>query len=196
MEFRFRQLLRIAPTAGLVTLIQVSVMGVLGYEAGRLLGWTPMESVFTGAILSISSTTIVAKAFEEQEVNPRVRELCFGVLLAEDLMAIVLLALLTAAAAGEAFSLRSFSITGGRLLLFLTVLIAIGMCYRAVRHPGGGAAGTSRNADDQLDWNLLRLRDGGRARKLFSRAGCVSGRLAGGGVGSGRHGRASGCADS
>jgi len=128
MEFRFRQLLRIAPTAGLVTLIQVSVMGVLGYEAGRLLGWTPMESVFTGAILSISSTTIVAKAFEEQEVNPRVRELCFGVLLAEDLMAIVLLALLTAAAAGEAFSLRSFSITGGRLLLFLTVLIAIGMC--------------------------------------------------------------------
>ncbi|MGO9060821.1 MAG: cation:proton antiporter [Candidatus Binataceae bacterium] len=128
MEFKFRDLLRLAPTAGLVTLIQVTAMIVLGYEAGRLLGWTPMESVFTGAILSISSTTIVAKAFEEQEVNPRVRELCFGVLLAEDLVAIVLLALLTAAAAGEAFSLRSFYITGGRLLLFLAVLIAIGLC--------------------------------------------------------------------
>ena len=128
LEFKLRRLLSLAPTAGLVTLIQVAVMLGLGYGAGRLLGWTPMESVFTGAILSISSTTIVAKAFEEQEIDARVRGLCFGILLAEDLVAIVLLALLTAAAAGEALSLRSFSITGGRLLLFLTALIVIGLC--------------------------------------------------------------------
>jgi len=100
---------------------------VLGYGAARLLGWTRMEAVFTGAIVSISSTTIVAKAFEEQRVETRVRELSLGILLAEDLVAIVLLALLTAAAAGEAFTLHSFSVTGGRLLLFLTILIAIGI---------------------------------------------------------------------
>src|SRR5271156_4252467 len=92
LEFRLRRLLSLAPTAGLITLIQVAIMMGLGYEAGRLLGWTLMESVFTGAILSISSTTIVAKAFEEQGVDARVRGLCFGILLAEDLVAIVLLA--------------------------------------------------------------------------------------------------------
>jgi CPA2 family monovalent cation:H+ antiporter-2 len=127
LEFKFRRLIRLAPTAGLVTLVQVALMISLGYVAGRLMGWTPMESVFTGAIISISSTTIVAKAFEEEKVETRVRELSFGVLLAEDLTAIVLLALLTAAAAGSAFSLHSFSVTGGRLLVFLAALIAVGM---------------------------------------------------------------------
>jgi monovalent cation:H+ antiporter-2, CPA2 family len=114
----------------------------LGYGAGRLLGWTPMESVFTGAILSISSTTIVAKAFEEQEVDTHVRGLCFGILLAEDLVAIVLLALLTAAAAGEALSLRSFSATGGRLLLFDRA-DCDWLVHRALRYPGGSALGSS-----------------------------------------------------
>src|SRR5689334_15208809 len=63
LEFRFRRLAKLAPTAGLVTLIQVAVMVTLGYAAARLMGWTQMEAVFTGAIISISSTTIVAKVF-------------------------------------------------------------------------------------------------------------------------------------
>src|SRR5260370_20223861 len=127
LEFRFRRLLRLAPTAGIITLMQVATMIALGYGAARLLGWTPMEAVFTGAIVSISSTTIVAKAFAEEQVDDRLRELSFGVLVAEDLTAIVMLALLTAAAAGQAFSLHSFAVTGQRLLVFLAVLIAGGM---------------------------------------------------------------------
>ncbi|HKD65903.1 MAG TPA: cation:proton antiporter [Candidatus Binataceae bacterium] len=127
LEFRFRRLAQIAPTAGLVTLIQVGAMIALGYAVARLMGWTPMESLFTGAIVSISSTTIVAKAYEELAVDTRVRELSFGVLLGEDLVAIVLLALLTAAAGGQAFSLHAFSATGGRLLLFMAILIVAGL---------------------------------------------------------------------
>lgn len=127
LEFRFRRLIRLAPTAGLVTMVQVATMIVLGYAAARLIGWTPMEALFTGAIVSISSTTIVAKAFAEEQVDERVRELSFGILLAEDLTAIVLLAVLTAAAAGQAFSLHSFAITGGHLIAFLAVLIVGGM---------------------------------------------------------------------
>ena len=42
--------------------------------AGALLGWTPIESLFTGAIVAISSTTIIAKAFDEQGVRGRLRE--------------------------------------------------------------------------------------------------------------------------
>jgi CPA2 family monovalent cation:H+ antiporter-2 len=126
LEFRFRRLIKLAPTAGLVTMIQVAAMILLGYAAARLMGWTPMEAVFTGAIVSISSTTIVAKVFEEHSIDTRVRELSFGVLLGEDLVAIILLAVLTAAAAGQALTLHSFSITGARLLTFLVFLAALG----------------------------------------------------------------------
>jgi monovalent cation:H+ antiporter-2, CPA2 family len=126
LEFRIRRLAQLAPTAGLVTLMQVTAMFGLGYGAARWMGWTPMESLFTGAIVSISSTTIVAKAFEEREVDARVRELSFGVLLAEDVTAIVMLALLTAVASGQGASLHSFSLTGEHLLAFLVILIALG----------------------------------------------------------------------
>jgi CPA2 family monovalent cation:H+ antiporter-2 len=129
LEFRFRRLAQLAPTAGLVTLIQVATMIVLGFCAARAMGWTPMEAVFTGAIVSISSTTIVAKAFEEQKIEDRVRELSFGILLAEDLVAIILLAVLTAAAAGQTFTLQSFAATGGRLLAFVALLIAVGLLF-------------------------------------------------------------------
>ena len=127
LEFRFRRLAQLAPTAGLVTLMQVATMILLGYTAARLMGWTPMEAVFTGAIVSISSTTIVAKAFEEQAVETRVRELSFGVLLAEDLVAIILLAVLTTAVGGERFTLSTFADTGLRLLGFLAVIIIVGL---------------------------------------------------------------------
>jgi CPA2 family monovalent cation:H+ antiporter-2 len=126
LEFRFRRLLNLAPTAGLLTLVQVATMMVLGYAAGRAMGWTPMESLFTAAIVSISSTTIVAKAFEEQSIDSRVRELSLGILLAEDLVAIILLAVLSTAAGGEQLTLLSFSLTGVRLVAFLTALAAVG----------------------------------------------------------------------
>ena len=81
LEFNFRRLMRLAPTAGLVALIQVAAMIGLGYLVGRLMGWTPWESLVTGAIISISGAVIVAKAFEEVRVDSRVRELVFGVVL-------------------------------------------------------------------------------------------------------------------
>src|SRR5688500_384979 len=49
LEFDLRRLFRAAPTAGVTALIQCSVMTWLGYVAGRLLGWTSMESIFAGA---------------------------------------------------------------------------------------------------------------------------------------------------
>jgi CPA2 family monovalent cation:H+ antiporter-2 len=96
LEFSFRRLLQVGGPAGLAALAETSVMMGLGYVAGRLLGFTTIESVFTGAIVAISSTTIIAKAFAEQGVRGRVSELVFGILIVEDLIAILLMALLTA----------------------------------------------------------------------------------------------------
>jgi CPA2 family monovalent cation:H+ antiporter-2 len=127
LEFKFRRLMRLAPTAGLVALIQIASMLSLGYLVGRLMGWTPWESLLTGAMVSISGAVIVAKAFEEVRVDSRVRELVFGVVLCEDVVAILLLAVLITMANGGAESLDAFSITAGLLSSFIIVLIAIGL---------------------------------------------------------------------
>ena len=127
LEFKFRRLMRLAPTAGLVAVIQVVSMIWLGHLVGRLMGWTPWESLLTGATVSISGAVIVAKAFEEVRVDSRVRELVFGVVLCEDVVAILLLAVLITMANGGAESLHAFSITAGLLSSFIIVLIAIGL---------------------------------------------------------------------
>jgi len=101
LEFSIRKLIRLGPTAGFVTAMQVGLMMWLGYVTGRAMGWTELEGIFAGAMLSISSTTIVAKAFDEiGNIGQRLRDLVFGVLLAEDLTAVIMLAVLTALASG------------------------------------------------------------------------------------------------
>ena len=71
LEFHLAKLVRVGPAAGFTAVIQSSFMAWLGFLAGRLLGWTVLESIFTGAIVAISSTTIIAKAFDEQNIRGR-----------------------------------------------------------------------------------------------------------------------------
>ena len=127
LEFKFRRLIRLAPTAGLVALIQILVMMALGYSIGRLMGWTQWDSVLTGAVASISGIVIVAKGFEEARVDSRVRELVFGIIVCEDVIAIFLLAVLDTMARGGSASLRALSTKAGLLPLFVLALIGLGM---------------------------------------------------------------------
>jgi CPA2 family monovalent cation:H+ antiporter-2 len=127
LEFSFRRLIRLAPTAGLVALLQVAAMIWLGDRVGRLMGWTPWESLVTGAILSISGAVIIAKAFEEVRVESKVRELVFGIVLCEDVIAIVLLAIMITLAHGGEVSLHRLSISVVLLGLFFLLLTAIGL---------------------------------------------------------------------
>ena len=127
LEFSVRKLIRLGPTSGFITAVQVGFMIWLGYVCGRALGWTPLESIFTGAILSISSTTIVAKAYQETPVSDRLRELVFGVLLAEDLTAVVELAILTTLASGATVSASLLTVTMARLILFLVAFVGTGL---------------------------------------------------------------------
>ncbi|MFZ5623936.1 MAG: cation:proton antiporter, partial [Gemmatimonadota bacterium] len=100
LEFSFRRLLRVGAPIGLVTVIQTGLMLSLGYLTGQLLGWSALDSVFAGAIICVSSTVIIARVFDEQRITGRLRELVVGILVAEDLVAIVLIASLSAAAVG------------------------------------------------------------------------------------------------
>jgi CPA2 family monovalent cation:H+ antiporter-2 len=139
LEFRFRKLRRLAPTAGLVALLQIGFMMLLGYAVGRVMGWTPWQSLLCGSVISISGAVIVAKAFEEVRVDDRVRELVLGIVLCEDVMSILLLAVLTTAAKSGAFSVHRLSKTAAFLGVFVVAVIAAGFVVipRLIRHVAG-----------------------------------------------------------
>jgi CPA2 family monovalent cation:H+ antiporter-2 len=94
-----------------------------------------MESIFVGAIVGISSTTIIVKAFHEQKVKGRVTELVFGILIIEDLIAIFLLTILTTISRSGAVSPTDILVTAMRLAMFLAALIGFGILTvpRAIR---------------------------------------------------------------
>jgi len=127
LDFKFRRLMQLAPTAGLVALIQIVAMVGLGYLVGFLMGWTPWQCLVTGAMVSISGVVIIVKAFEEVPVESRVRELVFGVIMCEDVIAILMLAVLITIANGGQVSLYAFTIDAGLLSLFIVVLVAVGL---------------------------------------------------------------------
>jgi CPA2 family monovalent cation:H+ antiporter-2 len=127
LEFRVRKLVELGPTAGLTALLQTSLMVWLGFIVGRLFGWSVLESLFTGAVIAISSTTIIARAFDEQGIRGKLRELVVGILIVEDLIAIVLMAVLTALASGSGLAAGPLAATIGRLLAFLIGLVVVGM---------------------------------------------------------------------
>jgi CPA2 family monovalent cation:H+ antiporter-2 len=127
LEFKLRKLFQVIPTAGIIALIQASALFLVGYMVGQALGWTSLESIYTGAIISISSTTIIVKAFAEQKAKGRYTELVYGILIIEDLIAIFLVTILTAISQGTGVSAASIGMTGARLALFLIGLVGIGL---------------------------------------------------------------------
>ncbi|WP_299823099.1 cation:proton antiporter [uncultured Pontibacter sp.] len=105
LEFSFKKLAKVGGASSIMALVEVVVMLLLGYFAGRLLGWSTMDSIFLGGILSISSTTIIIRAFDELGVkSQRFAGLVFGVLIVEDLVAILLMVLLSTVAVSQQFA--------------------------------------------------------------------------------------------
>lgn len=96
LEFSFHKLTRVGFSASVTGLIEVLLMICIGFATGYLLGWTYYDSLFLGAALSVSSTTIIIKAIDELGLKTkRFAELIFGVLIVEDLLAILLLVALS-----------------------------------------------------------------------------------------------------
>ncbi|HET9635579.1 MAG TPA: cation:proton antiporter [Gemmatimonadaceae bacterium] len=136
LEFSIGKLAAVSQKAGPVALFESTIMVSVGYFVGQMLGLSRIESIFTGAIVGISSTTIIVKAFEEQKVRGRVTELVFGILIIEDLIAVFLLTILTTLAQSGAFSAKDLGITAVRLVMFLVPLIGFGLLTvpRAIRY--------------------------------------------------------------
>lgn len=127
LEFSLRQLLKMAPTVGLIAVFQSTLMIWLGYLAGAWLGWSQVESLCAGAVIAISSTTIIAKAFEEAGVQGPLSSLVFGILIVEDLIAILMLALFPLFFSSRDIPLGELAKTMGSLLAFLGLVMIGGM---------------------------------------------------------------------
>jgi CPA2 family monovalent cation:H+ antiporter-2 len=122
LEFRLRRLLRLGPRVGLTAVIEVGFMLAVGIGLATALGWGRLERLLAGGIVAISSTAVIAKVFEERAVDRRLKDLVFGVLVMEDLVAIVLIAIAAAASLGTSLDVRSI---GAVLLRMGGVLLAI-----------------------------------------------------------------------
>ena len=105
LEFSFKKLVKVGGSASITAVVEVFFMLLIGFFAGMAMGWSTMDSIFLGGILSVSSTTIIIRAFEELGVkHKKFAGLVFGVLIVEDLVAILLLVLLSTLAVSQQFA--------------------------------------------------------------------------------------------
>lgn len=128
LEFSIRKLARVGATAVVAALAEIVLMLWLGYEIGRWFGWGTMDAVFLGAMLAISSTTIIVKALDELGMKrERFAQLIFGILIVEDILAIGMIALLSGIAATGTLAAGAVLATLGQLALFLVVALVVGI---------------------------------------------------------------------
>lgn len=126
LEFNFKKLLNVGGTAFTTALTIALGMIAIGYTAGQMMGFTVFDSIFLGAMLSMSSTMIIIKAFNDLGMQQqKFTQTVFGVLIVQDLLAVVLMVVLSSVAAG--------SVEGGellnsvvRLVFFLILWFVIG----------------------------------------------------------------------
>jgi len=130
LEFSFKKLLKVGGSASITAITEVVIMVLLGFGVGTLMGWNYMDSLFLGGILSISSTTIIIRAFEELGVKARhFAVLVFGVLIVEDLVAIVLLVLLSTLAVSRQFVGNEMLFSILKLVFFLLLWFVMGIFF-------------------------------------------------------------------
>ncbi len=127
LEFNLRKLTRVGLSALVAALLEISLMIWLGYEVGRAFGWSKMDSIFIGAMLSISSTTIIVKALAELgKSREAFAEVIFGILIIEDILAIVLLAMLSGFAQTGTPSAGQVGIEVLKLAVFFAMVLVVG----------------------------------------------------------------------
>jgi len=128
LEFSFKKLVRIGGTASITAIVEIAGMLALGFVVGRLMGWSTMDSIFLGGILSVSSTTIIIRAFEELGIkSQRFAGIVFGVLIVEDLVAILLMVILSTLAVSQKFAGGEMLVSLMKLVFFLAVWFLAGI---------------------------------------------------------------------
>ena len=102
LDFSFKKILKMGASPIISTVTIVFCMMVLGMMVGRLFGWGKMDCIFLGGMLAMSSTTIIYKAFDDLGLRQQqFASLVMSVLILEDILAIVMMVMLSAIASGN-----------------------------------------------------------------------------------------------
>ena len=122
LEFSFKKLVKVGSTAAITGLFEVALMLVTGFTVGQLLGWTKIDSLFLGGIIAISSTTIIFRAFDELGLKTQqFTKVVFGILVIEDLAAVLLIVLLSTLSISQQFAGMELIQSILKLFFFLTI---------------------------------------------------------------------------
>ena len=139
LDFSFKKILKMGASPVISTMCIIFAMMVLGMVVGHLFGWSKMDCIFLGGMLAMSSTTIIYKAFDDLGLRQQqFAGLVMSVLILEDILAIVMMVMLSAIASGDSPDgsqmLGSIMKIGFFLVLWLVVgIFAVPLFLRSVR---------------------------------------------------------------
>ena len=127
LEFGWRNVRRVGLGVLLIGAVEMLIMISLGYELGRLLGWTGLESIFLGSAMAISSSAILIKVLSDSDrLDSKVGRLIIGILVVEDFVAVALLAILSGVATTESASPADVGWLVAKLAVFAAASLTIG----------------------------------------------------------------------
>ena len=128
LEFSFKKLMNVGGSAVVTALVIVAGMMTLGFVTGKVLGFGNIDSLFLGGMLSMSSTTIIIKAFSDLGVkHKRFASLVLAVLICEDLFAVVMMVLLSSVAINNSVESGEMLMSMLRLGFFLVIWFTVGV---------------------------------------------------------------------
>ena len=128
LEFSIKKLSSVGHTAFIAAITEVVSMLIIGYLCGQAMGWNTMDSIFLGGMLSMSSTTIIIKAFDDLNVKGlRFTQLVFGTLIVEDIVGIIMMVMMSTIAASTNISEIGLLISVLRLSFFLVLWFVLGI---------------------------------------------------------------------
>lgn len=128
LEFSLHKLVKVGMAAILSALFEVLGMMVLGIMLGQVFGWSMMDSIFLGGMLSISSTMIALKGLEDSgQKQQKFAGYAIGTLIIEDIVAIFLMVILSTMAVSSGFNGAELLFTVGRMLFYLSLWLILGI---------------------------------------------------------------------
>ncbi|MBN9295077.1 MAG: cation:proton antiporter, partial [Flavobacteriia bacterium] len=130
LEFSFKKLMKVGGSALITGGVHIVFMLVAGFFTGILLNWTIIDSIFLGAMLSMSSTTIILRAFDEMNLKgKKFVSVVFGALIIEDIVAILLMVLLTTISVSKQFAGEELLFSFLKLSFFLIIWFLVGIFF-------------------------------------------------------------------
>ena len=128
LEFSFRKILRMGATPLIAAFAVIMGMMLVGTFTGYAFGWSQMDCIYLGGMLAMSSTTIIFKAFDDMGLRQkRFAGLVLSVLIIEDILAIVLMVMLSTLAVSKEFEGSQMLMSILKLVFFLVLWFVVGI---------------------------------------------------------------------